>query len=162
MGRLASAVGMSKSGLYAHFASKEELQLATISHFLDVFNAEVLEDPAEDPDNRLGRLLERWLHFFQRKAFPGGCFLIVAAVEFASRRGPVRDALQAALEQEIDALATAIRRAVKAGEIRPVENGRQTAFELHCILVTTHALFHIQDDPAVFKRARKAIRRVLA
>lgn len=161
MGRLASAVGITKSGLYAHFSSKEELQLATIAHVFDVFDLEVLRDaPEEDPDYRLGALLDRWLAFFERRVFPGGCFLIVSAVEFANRPGPVREALEAALDRELAALETAIRRAKKTGELRATTGARQTAFELHCILMTAHARFQIKDDPAIFKRARTAIRRL--
>jgi len=158
MGRLASAVGISKAGLYAHFDSKEELQLATISHFLEVFDTEVLHDASGEPSTRLDTLLERWLAFFERRVFPGGCFLIVAAVEFAGRRGPVRDALEDALDQEIAVLEAAIRRANKSGELRATRDARQTAFELHSILINAHAIFQVKADHAVFKRARTAFR----
>ncbi|HEV3375754.1 MAG TPA: helix-turn-helix domain-containing protein [Thermoleophilaceae bacterium] len=161
MRRLASAVGMSKSGLYAHFTSKEELQLATIRHVLDVFEAKVVRGPPDEPEGALGALLERWLNFFEHKVFPGGCFVITSAVEFGSRRGRVRDALEAAIDREIALLETAIRRASETGEVRTELDASQTAFELHSILMEAHALFHVKQDPAVFERARAAITRLV-
>jgi len=160
MRRLAAEVGMSKSGLYAHFASKEELQLATIEHVCGVFQSKVLHGPPDGHDNDLGPLLKRWLAFFEHKVFPGGCFLIAAAVEFANRQGPVRDALAAALDREVAALEKAIDHANETGELDPQQDPGQTAFELHSILMNTHALFQVKQDPAVFGRARAAIHRL--
>ena len=157
MRRLASAVGMSKSGLYAHFRSKEELQLATIEHAREIFEEKVLRDPSDDPDSGLGALLERWLAFFQHRVFPGGCFVIVSAVEFANRRGAVRQALEAALDREIDVLEASVRRAHERGELHPRRDPSQTAFELHSILMNAHALFQVKRDAAVFEHARAAI-----
>ncbi len=161
MRRLASAVGMSKSGLYAHFSSKEELQLATIEHVGEVFEEKVLRDPPDGPHTGLDALLKRWLAYFERKVFPGGCFLIVSAVEFASRRGAVSKALEAALDRERAALEASIRRANETDELQPEIDPRQTAFELHSILMNTHALFQVKGDPAVFEHARAAIDRLV-
>ena len=161
MGRLASAVGITKSGLYAHFSSKEELQLATIAHVREVFDDEVLGDASETHDHRLGVLLEHWLAFFRRRVFPGGCFLIVCAVEFANRPGPVREALEGALDHEVATLETAIRHANETGEIPATPDASQVAFELHSILMNAHARFQIKRDPAVFDRARAAIQKLL-
>jgi AcrR family transcriptional regulator len=159
MGELAAAVGMSKSGLYAHFESKEALQLATIEYGGQVFEAHVLRDPGggPTPDGGLRALLERWLTFYERRTFPGGCFFIVAAVEFADRHGAVRDSLQHHVEQEIAALETAVRRATDSGEVRRSSDATQIAFELHSILMNTHALFQIKNDRTVFAQARAAI-----
>ena len=159
LSRLASAVGISKSGLYAHFGSKEELQLATIEHVWAVFEAEVVRGPPDGPETGLGGLLERWLAFFEHKVFPGGCFVVISAVEFASRRSPVREALATALDREIAVLETAIHRAHDTGELHAVNDASQTAFELHSILMNAHALFQVKHDPAVFQRARAAIHR---
>ena len=159
MRRLASAVGMSKSGLYAHFASKEQLQLATIEHFAKIFDAHVLRDQPDELDSGLDALLERWLVFYEREVFPGGCFLIISAVEFADRPGPVREALAAGVDRQIATLDTAIARAKKTGELGAQPDAGQSAFELHAILMNSHALFQITRDPAVFDRARAAIHR---
>ena len=161
MGRLSSTVGMSKSGLYAHFGSKEELQLATIEYAVDVFDARVVRNASGDPDSGLRGLLDRWLGFFEHRVFPGGCFLITSAVEFAGRPGAVRETLAAALDKEIAVLERAIDRAKAAGEVRAEQATSQTAFELHAILMNSHALFQVKRDPAVFDRARAAIGSVL-
>jgi hypothetical protein len=93
--------------------------------------------------------------------FPGGCFVITSSVEFASRRGRVRDALEAAIDKELAVLETAIGRASEAGEVRTELDPSQTAFELHSILMEGHALFQVKKDPAVFDRARAAIQRLV-
>ncbi len=157
MGRLSSAVGMSKSGLYAHFESKEELQVATVEHAVAVFDEEVLLGSTEHVDRDLAPLLRRWLAFFERRVFPGGCFLIVSAVEFAHRPGSVRDVLERAVDHELAVLEEAIQRAEVSAEL----DARQTAFELHCILMNAHALFQIEGEPAVFARARAAMVRLV-
>ncbi len=87
--------------------------------------------------------------------------MIVAAVEFAGRRGPVREALAAAIDWEIEVLRAAIARATLTGEVRAEEDASQSAYELHSILMNTHALFQINDDPAVFSRARVAMARLV-
>lgn len=161
MRRLSSAVGMSKSGLYAHFGSKEELQLATIEYVREVFEADVVRGLPDEANSGLGALLERWLSFFERKVFPGGCFMITSAVEFASRRGPVRRALEAALDREIAVLEAAVQRAKETGELDAERDASQTAFELHSILMEVHALFQVKEDPAVFESARAAIHRLV-
>ncbi len=161
MRRLSSAVGMSKSGLYAHFASKEELQLATIEHAWDAFDAHVLGNCPADSVDGLGGLLERWLDFFEREVFPGGCFMIISAVEFAQRSGPVPQALAAAVDREIAVLETTVARAMETGDLDADADAPLTAFELHCILTNTHALFQIRRDRAVFDRARASIQRIV-
>ncbi len=158
MRRLASAVGMSKSGLYAHFASKEALQLATIERFREVFEAKVVHD---DGNGGLDALVARWLAFFENRVFPGGCFVLTAAVDHASRPGPVRDALEAAVDREIMVLETAIHRANEAGELSPPRDATQTAFELHSIMLGANALFQLKEDPALFERARATIHRLV-
>jgi AcrR family transcriptional regulator len=88
LGTLATAVGMSKSGLFAHFDSKEALQLATIEEALRIFDHEVLRDTDGEASGSSFACLERWLSFSERKVFPGGCLFLHQAVEFASRPGP--------------------------------------------------------------------------
>ena len=161
LGRLASAVGMSKSGLFAHFGSKEELQLATVDQAWEVFEAEVLRTSPEDPPQGLGELLERWLSFYERRVFIGGCFFVVSATEFASRQDAVSEALAEAVEQQLAALETAIRRANKTGELDITKTPSRTALGLFSILVNSDSLFHLREDPTVFKRARAAIAELL-
>ena len=161
MRRLSSAVGMSKSGLYVHFRSKEELQLATIAYVWEIFDEKVLRGSADHPDTALRLLLERWLDYFRRRVFPGGCFVITSAVQFATRDGAVTKALAATVDKEIAALEASIQRANETGELRAAREPSQTAFELHSILMNAQALFHVQGDPAAFERARVAIDRLV-
>ena len=98
IGRLAERTGMSKSGLYAHFGSKQELQLATVETANEIFEAEVIEPALRAPAGR-DRLIALCDHYFshlEREVFPGGCFFAAAAADFDTRAGPVRDAIAAA------------------------------------------------------------------
>lgn len=162
LGGLASMVEMSKSGLFAHFGSKEELQLATVAQAWDVFEAEVVRDPRADGSQPLSALVERWLSFYERRIFIGGCFFVTSAVQFASRRDAVCEALAGAVRGQTAALEAAVQRARESGELAPTgQDAGQTAFALFAILVNADAVFRLQDDPAVFERAREAIGELL-
>lgn len=161
IGGLASTVKMSKSGLFAHFGSKQELQLATVSEAWEIFEAEVLRDPRYDPERALTTLLERWLSFYEQRVFAGGCFFVLSAVEFAYREDAVSDALHSAVGKQTAALEAAVRRANESGELLTRKDPSQTAFVLFSTLVSTEHLFHLHGDPEVFERARATIRAVL-
>ena len=92
IGSLAEHIGMSKSGLYAHFGSKEELQLATIETAGAIFVAVIIEPTLliDDPLERIRALCSRFLDHVERRVFPGGCFFASVSAEFATRPGPVR------------------------------------------------------------------------
>ncbi len=152
IGRLATAMGMSKSGLYAYFTSKQDLQLATIDCAWQIFEAHVLE-PGDDG---VEALLERWITYYEREVFPGGCVFVTAGMEFANRDGPVHDALAAALERQVAALEHALRRE-RAGSTDPA----QLAFELHALLTAANHRFRISRDPAAFAHGRVAVARLL-
>ena len=154
IGRLATAMEMSKSGLYAYFTSKEDLQLATIDCAWTVFEEHVLE-PAGDG---LEALLERWMSYYEDEVFPGGCVFVTAGMEFANRDGPVRDALAGVLERQTVALEQALRRERPNGDLEPA----QLAFELYALLTSSNHRFRISRDNAAFARGRAAIERLLA
>lgn len=148
---------MSKSGLYAHFGSKQELQLATIQGAWDIFEAQVIHDPPGERGGGPGPLLERWLSFSEQKVFPGGCLFLHQAVEFSSRPGPVREALTRGVARQIHAIDQQVSATTQPrGRLR--RDASEVAFELHSIVINADALFQIQHDPAVFDRARAAIR----
>ena len=147
--RLAAEMGMSKSGLYAYFTSKQDLQLATIDCAWRVFEEHVLA-PGDDA---LGALLERWISYYEREIFPGGCLFITAGTEFANRDGPVREALARAIERQIGALEDAIA----AGGAAPGTDPGQLAFELHAVLTAGNQRYRISRDAAAFAHARAAI-----
>lgn len=161
LGELASTVEMSKSGLFAHFGSKQELQLATIAQAWETFETEVLREQPEDANTTLSALLERWLSFHERKVFPGGCFFLISAVEFAGRDDAVSKALTTALERQTAALEAAVHRAGESGELRAHKHAGQTAFGLQSILANADSLYRLSPDPAVFEHARATISELL-
>ena len=162
IGGLASAVKMSKSGLFAHFGSKQELQLATIAEAWDVFESEVLLKPSDDRHGVLARLLERWLSFYEREVFAGGCLFVVGAVELAARKDAVSKALAEAVDRQLAALQAAVGSAIESGELAPPKDASQTAFALYSVLVSADLLFHVRRDRAVFDGARTTIAELLA
>ena len=152
--RLATAMGMSKSGLYAYFTSKQDLQLATLDCAWQIFAQHVVEPGDDDVD----ALLERWISYYEREVFPGGCPFVTAAMEFANRDGPVHDALADAIERQVGLIEAALRRSERVVE----SAAAQLAFELHALLTAANHRFRIGRDPAAFAHGRAAIGRVLA
>ncbi len=159
IGRLAQATGMSKSGLYAHFGSKLDLQLATIEAARQTFVDEVLIPALRTPKG-VGRLLaacEAFLSHVERRVFPGGCFFAAAAVDVGTRPGPVRDAI---LAQRLDWLALLerlSRESAELGQLDSTAEPAQIAFELQALLVAANTSFILQGDSRVFDRALIAI-----
>jgi AcrR family transcriptional regulator len=159
IGGLARATGMSKSGLYAHFGSKLDLQLATIQAARQTFVAEVLRPALRAPKGiqRLLAACEAFLGHVERGVFPGGCFFSAAAVDVGTRPGPVHDAIAA---QQLDWLGVLERLAREADEQGELESGAdpaQLAFELQALLVAANTSFILQGDAGAFERARVAI-----
>jgi AcrR family transcriptional regulator len=157
--RLAQAVGMSKSGLFAHFGSKEELQVATIEAARAVFTAEVVDPALAAPTGleRLRQLAENFLRYVESGLYPGGCFFSSVAAEMAMRPGPVRDGAVQVLEEFFRLLETAVREAQAEGAIDPSENGEQLAFELGAYLSLANAQFAVSHQSAPIDRARGAL-----
>jgi AcrR family transcriptional regulator len=163
IGGLAGATGMSKSGLYAHFGSKRELQLATIESARETFVAEVLR-PALSAPKGLQRLLaacDAFLSHVERRVFPGGCFFAAAAAEVGTRPGPVRDSVAAQQRDWLTLLERLAREAEQLGELDSGADPAQLAFELNALLVAANTGYILQSDPAVLGRARDAIRQRL-
>lgn len=161
IGGLAAATGMSKSGLYAHFGSKEDLQLATIDSARETFVAEVFTPALDAPQGieRLHAACDAFLSHIERRVFPGGCFFAVAAADVGPREGAVRDAVAAQQRDWTAFLARLVAKAVEVGELPPDTEPAQLAFELSAVLVSASTTFVLQQDPSVFGRARAAIRR---
>jgi len=160
VGGLAKSIGMSKSGLYAHFGSKEELQLATIDTAEDVFNADVIE-PAMQGDDGLPRvqaLCERFLSHVERGVFPGGCFFNSVAAELDTQPGPVRDRIAAFLAEWMGLMAKSLATAQRQGDLDADADVEQIAFELNAMLAQANAVFLLYDNHKAFDLARGAIR----
>ena len=164
IGRLADAVGMSKSGIFAHFGSKEKLQLATIETASELFAEEVIGPALAAPTalERLQGLVENFLRHVEAGVYPGGCFFASVAAELDTHPGPVRDlAIQAAKEWSRQ-LETAVGDALAEGAIDRREDAEQLAFELDSYLLLANAHFVVSQDPTPLARARRAVEHRLA
>jgi len=158
--RLASDLGISKSGLFAHFGSKEELQLATVDEAARIFTQEVLRPGLQPPRGvaRIQALCDAFLSYVQRDVFPGGCFFEAAAAEFDSKPGPVRDAVLERKRYWADSLVRAVREAQQAREIRSDVDPEQLGWELHALLAGANDGHLDGRDRFSFDRGRRAIR----
>lgn len=164
IGRLAEAVGMSKSGLFAHFGSKEELQLATIETASDLFNEHVIEPASIAPTGleRLRQLAEGFLRHVENDVFPGGCFFASVAAEMDTHPGAVRDFAVQIVDEWMGLLEAAVRDAQAEGSIDPSEDAEQLAFELDAYLFLANAQFVVSRESTPIDRARHALERRLA
>jgi AcrR family transcriptional regulator len=159
IGNLANAIQMSKSGLYAHFGSKQDLQLATIDAARVTFVDEVLSPALSAPKGiqRLLAICETYLSHIERRVFPGGCFFSAAAADVGSRPGPARDSIAEQRQDWLRTLERLAREAQQLGELDRSLDPAQLAFELQALLVAANTTFILNGDPAVFERARRAV-----
>ena len=165
IGQLAGDLGMSKSGLIAHFGSKEELQLATIENACTQYNEQIVK-PAQLGGNkrglaRLSDLCDKWLSYHEKDPLPGGCFFIAVSSEFDSRTGPVRERIKKTMAQWSRLLTRELEYARRVGEISPDIDIQQIAFELNSIGHGANWAYQLYNDINVFARARTAINRRL-
>src|SRR3954468_24145296 len=158
LARLAAAVGMSKSGLFAHFGSKEELQLATIDAASAIFDELVIEPAAEEAAGvpRLRAYIERFLDHVEEGVFPGGCFFVSAMGELGTHPGPVRDGAMAFSQRWITLLAQQVAAAQAAGALDTADPS-QVAFEINAYMVLGNMQFVASADPAALDRVRRAV-----
>jgi AcrR family transcriptional regulator len=164
IGELAAEVGMSKSGLYAHFKSKEELDLATIQTAADIFEVEVLRPAMATPAGlqRLRALADAFLLHLERKIFPGGCFFAAAAAELDTRPGAARDRVAQVLEGWLSLLNQCFVEAQANQEISPDADIPQAVFETEGMLVAANLLFVMLDDTKPLRQARQGLENILA
>jgi AcrR family transcriptional regulator len=160
IGRLADAVGMSKSGLYAHFRSKLELQLATIATADEIFEREVIDMAASAPagTERVVALCDAFLSHVERGVFPGGCFFTAASSEMNVRPGPLRDRIAESVGRWVGAIEAAVEEARTLGELRPDVDAAQLAFEANALVVTANLAYPLFGDPGILDRARVGVR----
>ena len=159
--RLADDLGMSKSGLFAHFGSKEELQLATIDAARRRFVDHVVRPSRSLPRGRarLEALLEDWLRYFRAEVFPGGCFFCSVQAEFDSRpNNAVREVVTEDMRQFLAFLEREITKAQQAGELDPAIEPAQLAFEFDALLTAANQQFQLMHDRAIFERAATGMR----
>ena len=163
IGNLAAALDMSKSGIYAHFGSKLELQLATVDEAERVFQAEVIA-PALDAPPGLAQLVAVCDAFFAhlvRRTFPGGCFLAGAVLEMGSRPGPVKEQVAAFQGRFAAVIRQFIVTAIEQHELPADEDPDTLTFELNGIILAANASFVLGDDAAALDLARVVVRRRL-
>jgi AcrR family transcriptional regulator len=160
IGRLAEATEMSKSGLFAHFGSKEELQLATVDHAAEIFVAEVIDPARAAPQGlpRVWALCDHMIGYAERQVFPGGCFFAAASFEFNRRPGRVRDRVQEMIRSWRSYLEHAVARAQEAGELDPDIDAREIAFQLDAFAQAANAQYQLFGEASVFDEARRAVR----
>jgi len=164
LGKVAGDIGMSKSGLFAHFDSKEALQVdvieAAAAKFAAVVVAPALSAPRGEP--RLRALFEHWLKWEQNESLPGGCVFMHAVAELDDRPGPVRDALVRQQTMWLDTLAKAVRLTIDAGHFRPDVDPSLFAFQLYGIVVAYYHASRLFRDPAAKEHAERAFDAVVA
>ncbi|WP_243710938.1 TetR/AcrR family transcriptional regulator [Actinomadura sp. KC216] len=159
IGRLATELQISKSGVFTHFGSKEELQLATVRRAVEVYREHVIEPALAVPKGlrRVRVLLDSWRRYQRQRVFPGGCFFDSTMAEFDARPGRVRDAIASSQREWREFFERCIREARDLGEIDASADVAQLAFELDALCRTgaTYALLH--DDPSLYARAAHAM-----
>jgi AcrR family transcriptional regulator len=159
IGRLAAALGISKSSLHVHFASKTELQLATVAEAARVFEAEVVQ-PALAASAGLGQLTamcEAFFEHLERHTFPGGSILASVALEIGALPAPVKDLIASFQSQFGDLIRGFAAAALAGNELPADEDPDRLAFELNGILLATDTNFLLHDDPAVLDLARQIV-----
>jgi AcrR family transcriptional regulator len=163
IGALAEVTQMSKSGVFAHFGSREELQISVIREYHARFEEEVFAPAVREVRGlpRLRALFERWVRRVSLE-LDSGCIYISGAVEFDDRPGPVRDALVEMVRTWHAALERAIDMAIEAGHLRADTDAAQVLFELHGLILALHHDARFLRNPGVLDRARKGFDRILA
>ncbi len=151
---------MSKSGLYAHFGSKEELQLATVEAADRIFQDVVVQPALAAPPGlaRLVALCDSYFDYLQRGTFPGGCFFAAAALEMGTRPGPVKERVAAWESAFAALLRNLVAAALERQELPAWEDPERLAFELHGIMLAADTGFVLHDDPTVPDQARQIVR----
>jgi AcrR family transcriptional regulator len=140
IGTLADATGMSKSGLFAHFGSREELLLAVLAHGQDQFTKVVFNPAMDHPRGtpRVRAMFVNWLDWTESAELPGGCPMIGGATEFDDKPGPVRDMLAAGQRTWIETLKRGVRQAIEQGQLVANTDPEQIAFEMFGIALVVH------------------------
>jgi len=161
IGNLARALDMSKSGIYAHFGSKQDLQLATVDEAARIFQTEVI-DPALATPHGLAQVIavcDAFFEYLARRTFPGGCFFAGAVLEMGSRPGPVKEQIAAFQTGFTAVIRQFIVAAIECHELPDEEDPDALAFELNGIILATNAHFVIHQDPSVLALAKQVVRR---
>lgn len=163
IGELARHIGMSKSGLYAHFKSKEELELATINTAAEIFEEDVIR---KVPDTlrgtaRVTALSEAFFQHLARRVYPGGCFFATVAAQLAARPSQARDRVVRMQGEWVAKFVAALQQACDDGELPPDADLNQLVFEITAMMFQANFAWILTEDQRVLEQARKGIRSIL-
>ncbi len=163
IGALADDLRLSKSGLFAHFQSKEALQIAVLDHAAQRFAETVVRPALQEPRGaaRLHALFDRWIAWERDEALPGGCIFVAATAELDDRPGPVRDRLVALQRDWISVLATSVRKGIESGHFRPDADAAQFAQDMYGVMLALHFHSRLMGDAGAEARARRAFATLL-
>ncbi len=163
IGTLAERSGLSKSGLFAHFGSKEGLQLAVIQGVRQLYSDLVFQPAMQQPPGlpRLRAIVENWLKWTGSARLPGGCIMTAAAYEFDDCPGPVKELISQSLRELRKTLARAVRMAVDAGQLPPDADAEQLAFEICAVYAGAQLDARLFGDPQAYARALVAFENLL-
>ena len=163
IGTLADAMGMSKSGVFAHFGSRDELQISVVREYYGRFEAEVFAPAMTQPRGlpRLRALFENWMRFTSTE-LDSGCIFISGAVEFDDRPGPVRDALVDAVDSWMAAMRRAVAQAQQQGHLSARADEEQIGFEIHALILAVHYEARFLRRPGAMQRAENGFASILA
>jgi AcrR family transcriptional regulator len=163
IGRLAAELELSKSGVFALFGSKEELQLATVRAAEQVYLDHVITPARQSPAGlqRLWALAENWLEYSRTRVFPGGCFFYAVGAEFDAQPGRVRDALAEGSRVWHELITDQLEAARVSGHLSAEVDVRQLGFEVLALLEYANAMSLLHDDEAPYARSRRAVLRLL-
>ncbi|UCF31128.1 MAG: TetR/AcrR family transcriptional regulator [bacterium] len=164
IGKLAEATGLSKSGLFAHFKSKENLQAQVIQWVANMFTEEVLRPAFREQRGvpRIRAIYGNWKDWIDGESLPGGCVMIASSTEFDDRPGTVRDEIVNMMNTLLDVLTKSAQIAIDEGHFRSDADPRQFSFEFESILHGYHLLQRLLKDPDASKRSDLAMERLLS
>ena len=163
IGALADELELSKSGLFAHFQSKEALQIEVLDHAARRFNETVVRPALGEPRGaaRLQALFDRWIAWERDEALPGGCVFVAATAELDDRPGPVRDKLVALQRAWINVLATSVRKGIESEHFRADVDPAQFAQDMYGVMLALHFHSRLMGDAGAEARARRAFATLL-
>ena len=163
IGKLAKATGLSKSGLFAHFNSKENLQTQVVQWVAEMFTEQVMRPAFMKPRGipRIRAIFENWKDWIEGDSLPGGCIMIASSTEFDDKPGAVRDEIVGMMSDLLQSLTRTARIAIEEGHFKADSDPKQFAFEFESLLHGYHLLQRLLKDPDARKRSDTAFERLL-
>ena len=163
IGKLAKATGLSKSGLFAHFSSKEKLQTQVVQWVAQMFTEQVMLPAFKEPRGvpRIRAIFENWKHWIDGDSLPGGCVMIASSTEFDDKPGAIRDEIVTMMNELLQSLTRTAQIAIEEGHFKSDADPRQFAFEFESLLHGYHLLQRLLKDPDARERSDLALQRLL-